>query len=41
MNRVAITLTTAVLTRYPQASHGAPPAAAINAVTIIGVSPEA
>ena len=38
---VANTLTTAVATKYPHASHGAPPTAAISAVRIIGVTPEA
>lgn len=41
MNRVATTLTTAVAARYPHASHGALPAAAMSAVTIMGVMPEA
>lgn len=41
ISAVAITLITAVATRYAHASHGVPPAAAISAVRIIGVTPEA
>lgn len=41
MRAVATTLTTEVATRYPQASQGVPPPAAIRAVRIIGVMPDA
>ena len=38
MSAVATTLITAVATRYAHAAHGTPPAAAISAVKIMGVS---
>ncbi len=38
---MASTLVTAVATSYAPAGHGAPPTAAMRAVKIIGVTPEA